>query len=95
MAASESRQARETSRINETETGKSAEGEQEMALAQEMDSASGCGQLTLSPLCHFQKENLVITIKRPYYIADFLEKSVFYWAGLQMHTHPVGHNTLK
>lgn len=34
-----------------------------------------------------QKEKLVITIKRPYYIADFLEKSVFYWAGLQMHTH--------
>lgn len=40
----------------------------------------------LSVRC-FQKEKLVITIKRPYYIADFLEKSVFYWAGLQMHTH--------
>lgn len=38
-------------------------------------------------LRHFQNEKLVITIKRPYYIADFLEKSVFYRAGLQMHTH--------
>lgn len=36
---------------------------------------------------YFQKEKLVITIKRPYYIADFLGKSVFYWAGLQTHSH--------
>ena len=60
----------------------------------EPDSACACGQ-QLSLPCHFQKKNLVITIKRPYYIADFLEKSVFYWAGPQTHTHPVSHNTLK
>lgn len=47
---------------------------------------SGCLWAALF-LRHFQNEKLVITIKRPYYIADFLEKSVFYRAGLQMHTH--------
>lgn len=74
----------------------SAEGRQEVASAFGEKSASACGQLSLS-LCHFQKKNLVITIKWPYYTADFLEKSVFYWAGLQMHTHthPASHNTLK
>lgn len=50
----------------------------------ETDTASACGQPG-----YFQNGDLVITIKRPDYIADFLKKSVFYWAGLQTtHTHP-------
>lgn len=50
----------------------------------ETDTASACGQHG-----YFQNGDLVITIKRPDYIADFLKKSVFYWAGLQTtHTHP-------
>lgn len=42
-------------------------------------------------LCCFQKQKLVITIKRPYYIANFLEKSVFYRAGPPLHTHMYTH----
>lgn len=50
----------------------------------ESDTASACGQPG-----YFQNGDLVITIKQPDYIADFLKKSVFYWAGLQTtHTHP-------
>ena len=56
-----------------------------MASAHE-DRFSKCLWAALS-VHYFQKENLVITIKRPYYTADFLEKSVFYWAGPQTHTH--------
>lgn len=85
MATSGSTQARETSRMDETETRASTGGEPEMALALG-DRLCKCLWAALS-VRHFQKEKLVITIKRPYYIADFLEKSVFYWAGPQTHTH--------
>lgn len=82
--------SKEASRVDETETRASAEdSEREMAL----DPGDGlCKWLwVVLSVCHFQKENLVITIKRLYYTADFLEKSVFYWAGLQTHTHPTSH----
>lgn len=78
---------------DETETTVFAEGQWKMVLALR-DCLSKCLWAAL-PVRYFQKENLVITIKRPYYIADFLEKSVFYWAGPQTHTHPASHNTLK
>ncbi len=58
------------------------------------DELGKCLWVALS-VRHFQKKNLVITIKQPYYTADFLEKSVFYWAGLQTHTHPTSHKTPK
>lgn len=93
MTISGSTQANESSRKTRAETRASAGGKPEMALAPG-DGLSKCLWAALS-VRHFQKENLVITIKRPYYTADFLEKSVFYWAGPQRHTHPARHKTLK
>lgn len=81
--------------MDETKTRASVQVEQKRRLALTLrDGLSKCLWAALS-VQYFQKENLVITIKRPYYIADFLEKSVFYWAGPQTHTHPASHNTPK
>ena len=85
VATSGSMRARATSRMNETKTRASAGEEQKMASGLQ-DGPGKCLWAALF-VCYFQKENPVITIKRPYYAADFLEKSVFYRAGPQTRTH--------